>query len=123
MPAGERIKKARRTRLMTLSIVDLAVMAELSEGTSWPVVAAALSLDVEDARRTYEPVWEQWCNGEFEGADFGDFSLGTRADPDLPGTAAALDSWWVRHADPWDDDSGRPVAQVLVDGQRPARDR
>jgi hypothetical protein len=124
MRPGERIRKARRTRLQTLSIVDLAVLAELSEGRSWDEIAAALAMDESAARATYEPVWEQWQAGEYDGPDFGDFAVGSRNDPDLPGTAAFLDSWWVRHAEPWDAaTTGRPVSQVLVDGQSAPGDR
>lgn len=123
MGPGERIRKARRTRLQTLSIVDLAVLAELSEGRTWEQVAAALSVDVAEAERTYAPIWAQWEAGDYDGPDFGDFSVGSRNDPDLAGTAAALDSWWVRHAEPWDTPAEKPVTQVLVDGQRASGDR
>lgn len=123
MRPGERIRAARRIRLMSLSIVDRAVLAELSDGTSWDDVAVALGIDADTARRRYEPTWLDWQAGDVDDeADFGDFSVGLPGDLDLPGTAATLDSWWVRHAEPWETaDRTNPVAQVLTDDEPTAR--
>lgn len=124
MAPGERIRKARRVRLLSLSLVDRAVLAELSEGASWETVATALGKDREDARRIYEPLWRQWLDGDTDDeADFGDYGIGLRGDLDLAGTAEGLDSWWNRHKEPWEDPATyQPVAQVLVDGEAASSD-
>jgi hypothetical protein len=118
MRPGERVKKARRVRLMSLAIVDRAVLAELTDGATWEQVGDALGIDCDEARRRYEPTWRQWVEGDYDDdADFGDFGVGLRGDLDLPGTADALDSWWLRHAEPWETALDAPVMQVLVDGE------
>ena len=122
MPPGERIRKARRLRMLGLTATDRAVLAELSEGASWGVVADALGLTVGEARVRYEPTWQAWLSTkpDAEDDDFGDYSLGLRGDLDMAGTAESLDSWWVRHAEPWEtldlENLPAPVSQVLVDG-------
>lgn len=120
MAPGELIRKARRPRLASLTLVDRAVLAELSQGTSWDVIAAALCKPVEEARRIYEPTWAAWLAGDFDDdADFGDFGIGLRGDLDLEGTAQSLDQWYNRHSEPWDSPYVHrdPVSQVLVDGE------
>lgn len=126
MAPGELIRKARRPRLMSLTLVDRAVLAELSQGTSWEQVAQALSVDTDEAVRRYKPTWEQWQAGDLDDeADFGDYGIGLRGDLDPEGTADALDAWYRRHAEPWEDNSPdvRPVRKVLVDGEAAAGDR
>lgn len=126
MPPGALIRKARRPRLVSLTLVDRAVLAELSQGTSWEVVADALGLDLDAAIRRYGPVWDQWSNGDLDddAADFGDHGLGLRGDLDAEGTADSLDQWYRRHAEPWEDHAeSAPVAQVLVDGEASPGDR
>lgn len=124
MVPGERIRKARRVRLMSLSVVDRAVLTELSEGATWEVVADALGMSVAEAERVHGPTWRRWLAGDLDDeADFGDYGVGLRGDLDLAGTAESLDAWHHRHREPWDgDDAERPVARVLVDGKHPAAD-
>lgn len=126
MRRGERIRAARRIRLLSLAVLDRAVLAELSEGATWAEVGDAVGgLDAEEARRRYESTWREWLDPDQVSGDFGDFTVGLRGDPDLEGTAWELDRWWVRHAEPWEtldlDTPPTPVGQVLVDGQ-PATD-
>lgn len=118
MRPGERIKKARRIRLTSLSLVDRAVLAELSDGVSMEVIADALGLPggAAEAERIYGPTWAQWLAGDLDDeADFGDYSVGMRGDPDLSGTAETLDQWHARHAEPWEEKPvvPGPVTKVL----------
>ena len=57
---GKRIRSARRIRLLSLALVDHAVLTELAAGASWETVARALSVDVETARRRYQATWAEW---------------------------------------------------------------
>jgi hypothetical protein len=102
MRRGERIRNARRLRLLSISVLDRAVLTELADGADWDEVAFALGLEVAEARRRYAPVWDQWQAGEFEAEDFGDFGIGLTGDLDAAGTAEALDAWWQRHSEPWE---------------------
>jgi hypothetical protein len=114
MRRGERIRNARRLRLLAMSVLDRAVLTELADGASWDEVAFALGLDVAEAQRRYVPVWEQWQEGD-DDFDFGDFSVGLSGDLDLAGTAEALDSWWQRHSEPWETPEGvTPVTTAIT---------
>lgn len=124
MVRGELIRMARRNRLAGLAPTDHAVLAELADGATWEEVADALCLDVDAARRIYEPTWQEWRDATpEEAADLGDFGIGLNGDPDLEGTAATIDQWWRRHAEPWETVDENPVSRLLVDGETPARDR
>lgn len=117
MPPGQRIRKARRVRLTSLTVVDRAVLAELSEGASWGVVADALGVTVTEAERRYGPTWNVWVNGDNSDAPAaGEYSVGLGGDPDMAGTAEALDQWWRRHAEPYETVKQTPVSDVLAEG-------
>lgn len=117
--AGERIRRARRLRALSLQLTDLAVLVELADGAEWDDVAAALSVDTNEAVRTYAPTWVEWSvPGEPAGG------LGAPGEGDLEVTAETLDQWWRRHAEPWAvDPAASPVAAALVDREPPADDR
>lgn len=126
MSAVERIRKARRVRLVSLTVVDRAVLAVLSEGASWEEVAEGLGYRdapgetaVERAKRIHGPTWDQWLLGDLDDdADFGDYGIGLRGDNDMAGTAATLDQWYVRHADYLEPDAA-PVTRVFaIDAER-----
>lgn len=116
LAAGERITMTRRLRLLSIALVDRAVLVELADGASWEQVADALGVPVEEARRVYEPTWVAWsADAGFLAYDAGDRGVGMPADADAAGTAAALDSWCVRHAEPWDEPVSEPVSRILTD--------
>jgi hypothetical protein len=117
MLPGERIRSARRVRLEALALVDRAVLAELADGATWDEVAEALSMTPTQAKTIHAPAWELWQNGgDADELDFGDHGVGLPGDPDLAGTAATLDQWWRRHADPWETTDDMPVTHAM-DGQ------
>lgn len=122
MRPGERIRKARRARLMSFTVVDRAVLVELAEGADWDTIADALFQPVDEVRRRYEPTWEQWLADDLEDTGIGDNAVGLRGDQDPAGTAATIDQWLRRHTDPWDQDPG-PVARALIDGETASGDR
>lgn len=119
MRPGERIRSARRARMLSLTLVDRAVLAELSEGATWETVGEALGVTADEAERRYRLTWDQWQAGDWDDElDFGDHTVGLRGDADLEGTAQSLDSWWNRHKEPWESRGfDQPVLQVLVDGE------
>lgn len=107
MPPGERIRAARRVRLLTWSLIDRAVLAELSDGATWDQIAEALGTSRFEAQRRYASMWVQWQGGLAENEIDGDeHSLGLRGDLDLAGTAQSLDQWWLRHSEPWETTQG-----------------
>lgn len=102
----ERIRAARRVRLVSLALVDRAVIAAVMDGESWESVAAAIGMDEDAAERRYAPVLPSaWVDGTPDWAD-----------GDLARTADALDLWWTRHAEPWETPAEHPVSSLLVDG-------
>lgn len=125
MLRGERIKQARRLGMLRLTVLDRAVLAELSDGASWDEVALELGLTEREARARYERTWVEWqAMTPEDAADFGDFTLGLHGDLDIHGTAESIDAWWNRHAEPWDSTETRhPVTRALVDGEAPPSDR
>lgn len=125
MVTGERIRAARRVRMQTWTLLDRAVLAELSDGATWVDVAQALGVPAEEAERRYAQTWAEWSAGRADdGDDFGDFGIGLRGDLDLEGTAESLDQWWRRHSEPWEaSTNATPVGRVLVDGETSPRDR
>lgn len=112
---GERIRNARRLRLLTLSLLDRAVLIEALTGTSWPEIADALALPEDETRRRYEPTVQQWAVelAKQDPSIYGDLTVGMRHDADPEGTAAALDAWFSRHAEPWDG-ADTPVTRALT---------
>lgn len=117
MLPGERIRAARAMRMKLWNLVDLAVLTELADGATWDEVADAMGIDREEAQRRYAATWVQWQHGVTDlELDLSE-DIGHRGDLDLPGTAASLDQWFRRHAEPWDVvDGTAPVSTVLVQG-------
>lgn len=116
--AGERIRNARRVRLLALTMLDRAVLIEALTGTSWAAIADALALPESEARKRYEETVEKWARalptGVLDATIFGDATTGLRHDHDPEGTAAALDAWFQRHAEPWEG-ADNPVTRSLSD--------
>lgn len=114
MPAGERIRSVRRLRLMALAVLDRAVLVELADGASWQEVADSLGLPLDETLRRYQETADLWAGADGpQAAGVGDFEVGLAGDLDPAGTAAALDAWYVRHAEPWDARVDRPVSSAL----------
>lgn len=61
---GEKIRCARRVRILGQAVVTGAVYAELAEGRGWAEVAGALGVDEMFARDTYEAGYQAWLAGE-----------------------------------------------------------
>lgn len=114
---GERIRAARTLRLLGLSVLDRAVLIEALTGTSWAAIAEALALPESEARQRYETTVQLWSKelpaGQLDATIFGDHTTGLRHDLDPEGTAAALDAWFQRHAEPWDG-ADTPVTRALT---------
>jgi hypothetical protein len=114
---GELIRNARRLRLLALSGLDRAVLVERLAGTSWEQIAEAMVLPVDEARRRYEETVDLWMQelpaGEVNAVIYGDHTTGLRHDHDPAGTALALDQWWNRHLEPWEDED-TPVQRALT---------
>jgi hypothetical protein len=109
MPASERIRSARRLRLLTLEILDRTVIAELLAGATMDEVAEALLLDPETARGRYSDALELWAHPQ----DAEQRGPGEAGDPDVAGTAAGIDRWWARHQDPSDPRSSGDLTPVM----------
>jgi len=123
--ARDRIRAARSLRLDAIRAVDLAVLVARADGESWDDLAGHLGYThsgmdpdehtaaVDAVRRTYEPVYDLWSAGPAPGAPVTEHDPGTLADTDLPGTAASLDSWVIRHTAGWAELPERAVSRVL----------
>ncbi|MFD7764086.1 hypothetical protein [Streptomyces microflavus] len=88
--AADRIRAARRLRLLSLQVLNWTVRAEVLNGTAWSELAAALGRDEGSVREEFEAGTVQWA----ENID---------ADPqhaEHSATAArALDAWYEVHAE------------------------
>lgn len=113
---GERVRNARRLRLLALSVLDRAVLIEALTGTSWAEIAEALAMPEDEVRRRYEATVEQWARelpaAMLDATIYGDLTTGLRHDHDPEGTAAAIDAWYSRHAEPWEG-ADTPVQRAL----------
>jgi hypothetical protein len=118
MMPGERIRKARRLRLLALTVLDRTVLIERALGASWAEIADALARSEDAVRDTYEEVFERWAaNLPPEGMDasiIGDFTIGLRPDMDPLGTAESLDLWYERTRDDWDSSDQHPVTRAVT---------
>lgn len=113
----ERIRAWRRVRLRALTGLDRCVLVELMHGATWEEVADGYGLTPDEMRRRFEPTLRTWQIGALRpdpGAT-GEFSPGMPYDPDPAGTAAALDFWAERHAEPWMEWSGCPVSRAIAE--------
>lgn len=119
MLPGERVRAARRLRVLALTVLDRAVLVERAQGCSWAEIARALSLSEEETVARYAETFEQWVAERApEGIDasvLGDFGIGLRFDEDPEGTAASVDAWYARHAEPWEhaEAQGGPCTRAL----------
>lgn len=116
---GERVALARKLRLLALQTLDLIVVNELLAGASFEDVAGWLAMPVADVRARYEAPVRRWRTGEpvtDPTEALTDLTHNYRFDADPVGTAMALDQWFARHADPWDDprDPDEPGPATLL---------
>lgn len=111
--AGDLIRSARRLRILDLCVIDRAVIAERLAGASWEQIADALSLPVDETRRRHESACALWAD-TLDGPDrpWAEGAVGTLDDAHLDTTASAVDVWFARHAEPWDDAPASPVTRA-----------
>jgi|GEM_PF-5811666 len=106
-PTGERIRNARRLRMLSLVVLDRTVLLELLEGADWQELSDALGIPAEEVERRYRHTWEVWKSNlaadDLDPNLFGDHTTGLPHDPDPMGTAETIDAWLFRHAEPWED--------------------
>ncbi|MGW7090121.1 hypothetical protein ACWGH2_42430 [Streptomyces sp. NPDC054871] len=88
--AADRIRAARRLRLLSLQVLNWTVRAEVLSGTPWPELAAGLGRDERTLRAEFEASTLQWAEDNEAEPESADQSLAT---------AEALDAWYKRHAD------------------------
>lgn len=113
MPAGARIRAARRLRILDMHVLDLSVIHELALGATWEQVAAALALPVDLVQSRYRETFERWVVRNDGPIDAWNLGPGRLSDADLEATASTVDAWFERHAEPWDGAGERPVSRVL----------
>ncbi|MFB6505600.1 hypothetical protein ACFC07_22085 [Streptomyces sp. NPDC056099] len=103
--AADRIRAARRLRLLSLQVLNWTVRAEVLRGTPWPDLAAALNRDEASLREEFEASTLQWARDHDADPESGEQSLAA---------AAALDAWYERHADDLlDPDAQAPVSSLF----------
>jgi hypothetical protein len=95
-PTRQRIRDVRQIRVLALELLDRTVLAQLLAGASWAEVAEALMLPEDLTRSRYADALAIW-SGRAEDAAVS--MPGSAGDRDVEGTAAALDAWWLRHAE------------------------
>ncbi|KIF04162.1 hypothetical protein PL81_20345 [Streptomyces sp. RSD-27] len=87
--AADRLREARRLRLLALQVLNWSVRAEVLDGTPWTEIAAALGRDADAVRAEFESGTLQWA----------DLAL---RDPDRTERRVAeaedLDNWYRTHA-------------------------
>ncbi|WP_433860132.1 hypothetical protein [Streptomyces kronopolitis] len=88
--AADRIRAARRLRLLSLQVLNWTVRAEVLDGTPWPELAAALGRDEEALRVEFEAGTLHWAK---------DNDADLEQPEQILATASALDAWYERHAD------------------------
>lgn len=109
--AVDAIREGRRLRLFALAVLDRIVIAQRVAGASWADIAAGLGggWTAGTVEAKYGPDVETWC-GRRPITDHsmlvGDSSTGMPWDLDLDGTADAIDLWYARHAEPWEQPAG-----------------
>ncbi|MFD4933437.1 hypothetical protein [Streptomyces virginiae] len=103
---AERIREARRLRLLSLQVLNWTVRAEVLAGTPWEEIAAALGRDTENVRAEFDAGTTQWA--ERNAAD------PQRAEDSVT-EAEALDAWYRVHAvDLLDPPEGAPVSGLFT---------
>ncbi|MFJ5121948.1 hypothetical protein [Kitasatospora sp. NPDC088548] len=111
-----RIRAARRLRLLALEVLDRTVIAEALAGASWEELGAALGLDPAVAEGRYAQAVELWQDP----AGAWMRGPGEAGDPDVAGTAAAVDAWFARVQpllNPGAEAEESPVSRLLTDQQ------
>jgi hypothetical protein len=102
---GDLIRDARKLRYNAVYPVDMAVIIELMNGTSWEAVAAELKLPVAETQARYAETLNVWLIGD------GSSDKAARL------SAVTLDQWSERHdIDPWVEKVEQPVSKVLAGG-------
>lgn len=109
---GERIRAARLLRVADLTVLDRAVICERLDGASWEQIAEALALPLDETIRRHAEACEVWATAEPQPGP-GEWTVGTVDDAQLESTAAAVDAWHRRHAEPWENAPDAPVTRAL----------
>lgn len=85
--AADRIRGARRLRLLAMQVLDWTIRAEFLNGATWEELAEHAGRDASSLKRQYEAGTLQWVEG---------LPNSTQDEAD---EAAALDAWYARHAE------------------------
>ncbi|MEV0487342.1 hypothetical protein AB0I69_42920 [Streptomyces sp. NPDC050508] len=103
--AADRIRAARRLRLLSLQVLNWTVRAEVLHGTPWPDLAVALGRGEDALREEFEASTLQWAR---------DHDADPASTEQSLAAAAALDAWYERHADDLlDPDTQAPVSSLF----------
>ncbi|MFF9901214.1 hypothetical protein [Streptomyces longispororuber] len=96
---AERIEQARRLRNLAGDIVDLVVLTEALEGTSWEEITKALKRrDPGTVEDEYADEVAQWQ---------------ALPEHDMAQAAAGLDAWYARHREDHDPAADNPLKGLL----------
>ncbi|MFD0352995.1 hypothetical protein ACFVHW_04485 [Streptomyces sp. NPDC127110] len=87
--AGERIREARRLRMLSLQHLNFTVRAEFLRGTPWSEIAAALGRDEDAVRAEFEAGTLQWAEEMSQDPKRAERSIAEAED---------LDAWYQSHA-------------------------
>lgn len=106
MAPGERVRAGLELRIQAQSVVDDIVILEVLSGSTWQEVANEFHLPAAELERRYGAVVELWRAGQpvhdLTKILSGEMVTGSMQDTDPAGTAAAIDQWYARHAEPWE---------------------
>jgi hypothetical protein len=104
--AMDRIRAARRLRLMDLQVLQWTVRAEVLLGTPWPEIAAALDRDEESVRAEFEASTLQWAERN---------AREPQPIEEVIGEARDLDAWYRKHReDVLDPGTDAPVSGLFA---------
>ncbi len=106
MAPGERVRAGLELRIQAQSVVDDIVILEVLSGSTWQEVANEFHLPAAELERRYGAIVELWRAGQpvhdLTQILSGEMVTGSMQDTDPAGTAAAIDQWYARHAEPWE---------------------
>ncbi|MGW0562968.1 hypothetical protein ACWDZ4_20670 [Streptomyces sp. NPDC003016] len=106
---AERIRAARRLRLLSLQVLNWTIRAEVLRGTPWPELATALDRDEESLRTQFEAGTHQWAERHANDPERAEQSAAA---------AEALDDWYRRHTEELlDPDQLTPVSGLFPSSQ------
>ncbi|MFD3815243.1 hypothetical protein ACFWRZ_09260 [Streptomyces rubiginosohelvolus] len=88
--AADRIRAARRLRLLSLQVLNWTVRAEVLSGESWADLASALGRDEDAVREEFGAGTVQWAERNDADPNRADLS---------EAEAQALDDWYAAHAE------------------------